>query len=127
VCHVVVSFGTVSFFTLRWFSTVYNITLSCPCVFYFHCVYQVRYSFVSLMSCESTIPSSSACFFGPGPLWISVADLRPFFLSSSLFADDFLWAMIFLRNAWFSWRAIFWQRTGTKGCPLVPVWATSRD
>jgi hypothetical protein len=28
---------------------------------------------VSLMSCESTIPLSSACFFGPGPLWISVA------------------------------------------------------
>jgi hypothetical protein len=28
-----------------------------------------------------------------------IVDLRPFSLSSSLFADDFLWAMIFLRNA----------------------------
>jgi hypothetical protein len=27
-----------------------------------------------------------------------IVDLRPLSLSSSLFADDFLWAMIFLRN-----------------------------
>jgi hypothetical protein len=28
-----------------------------------------------------------------------IVDLRPLSLSSSLFADDFFWAMIFLRNA----------------------------
>jgi hypothetical protein len=48
-------------------------TFSCLCVFYFLCVHQVCYSVVSLMSCESTIYSSSACFFGHGSLWISVA------------------------------------------------------
>jgi hypothetical protein len=44
-----------------------------------------------------------------------IVDLRPLSLSSSLFADDFLWAMIFLRNAWFSWCDILWQ-------PIFSLW-----
>jgi hypothetical protein len=46
----------------------------------------------------------SACFFGPGPLWISVACFALSIYAHSpcrlaCFADDFLWAIIFLRNA----------------------------
>jgi hypothetical protein len=50
------------------------------------------------MSYESTIPSSSACFFRPGPLWISVACFALSIYAHypcrlACFADDFfgLW------------------------------------
>jgi hypothetical protein len=49
---------------------------------------------VSLMSCESIIPPSSACFLGPGPLWTSVACFALSIYAHypcrlACFADDF--------------------------------------
>jgi hypothetical protein len=62
--------------------------------FYVSYVMRVHYTFIV----------SLFLFFGPGPLWISVACFALSVYAHSpcrlvCFADDFLWAMIFLHNA----------------------------
>jgi hypothetical protein len=59
------------------------------CVFY---VMRVHYTFIVSLSLW---PWSFMDFRG----LFCIVNLRPLSLSSSLFADDFPWAMIFLRNA----------------------------